>query len=218
MGYAQKGGTPVAYIDMDYILKNLPAYATANEQLDMYSTRWQKEIEQLQQESEVMTIDYHTEQLFLTEPMKRQREKAIADKEKEVLTLKQKYFGADGELFEKRASLLKPIQDEIYVAIEAIATEDRINVVKDRSCDASLVYMAGKLDISDKVLARMGGQSMVGDIKSTFKKIVNEQRDEDVKVKDSFKKENLKKRVVEGMEKTNKTLRDTEENLENTLK
>ena len=32
----------VAYVDIQYILKNLPQYETANEQLNMISKRWQK--------------------------------------------------------------------------------------------------------------------------------------------------------------------------------
>ena len=161
----------VAYIDMDYILKNLPQYETANEQLTMFSQRWQKEVDKLMQETQVLIANYQTEQIFLTEAMKKEREKEIIDKENEALEAKRKYFGVDGELFKKRESLLKPIQDEIYVAIEEIATESRIDIVKDRSADASLIYISSKLDISDKVLAKMGGKTVTP--LGTLKKFVD---------------------------------------------
>ena len=148
----------IAYIDLQYILKNLPSYESANEQLTMISKRWQKEIDAAQQEARVMATNYQTEQIFLSDDMRRKREEEIVAKENEVLELKRKYFGQDGELFKKREALIKPIQDEVYTAIQDIANEKHIDVVKDRSSDASLIYMSSKLDISDQVLRKLGAR------------------------------------------------------------
>ena len=148
----------IAYIDMNYILKNLPQYEQANEQLTMLSKRWQKEIDAAQQEARVMATNYQTEQIFLSEAMRTQREQEIVKKEQEVLELKRKYFGQDGELYKKREALIKPIQDEIYNAIQDLANEKRIDIVKDRSADPSLIYMSSKLDISDQVLRKLGAK------------------------------------------------------------
>lgn len=147
-----------AYIDMQYILKNLPQYETANEQLNMISRRWQKDIDALQNEVKVLTANYQTEQIFLSADMKERREADILAKEQEVLELKRKYFGQEGEWYKKREALLKPIQDEIYNAIQDIANEHRYDVVKDRSADPSLIYMSSKLDISDQVLEKLGAK------------------------------------------------------------
>ena len=148
----------IAYIDMTYILKNLPQYEQANEQLTMLSKRWQKEIDVAQQEARVMATNYQTEQIFLSETMRAQREQEIVQKEQEVLELKRKYFGQEGELYKKREALIKPIQDEIYNAIQDLAGEKRIDVVKDRSADPALIYMSSKLDISDQVLQKLGAK------------------------------------------------------------
>jgi len=148
----------VAFIDMSYILKNLPQYEQANEQLTMLSRRWQKEIDAAQQEARVMATNYQTEQIFLSETMRNQREQEIVEKEQEVLELKRKYFGQEGELYKKREALIKPIQDEIYTAIQDLANEKKIDVVKDRSADPSLVYMSSKLDVSDQVLQKLGAK------------------------------------------------------------
>ena len=149
---------PIAYIDMQYILKNLPQYEQANEQLTMLSKRWQKEIDAAQQEARVMATNYQTEQIFLSETMRTQREQEIVKKEQEVLELKRKYFGQEGELYKKREALIKPIQDEIYNAIQDLANEKRIDIVKDRSADPALIYMSSKLDISDQVLHKLGAK------------------------------------------------------------
>ena len=148
----------IAYIDMQYILKNLPQYETANEQLNMISKRWQKDIDAAQQQAKILVSNYQTEQIFLSQDMKQKREDEILAKEQEVLELKRKYFGQDGEWYKKREALLKPIQDEIYNAIQDIANEKRYDVVKDRSADPSLIYMSSKLDISDQVLEKLGAK------------------------------------------------------------
>ena len=84
--------------------------------------------------------------------------KEILAKEQQVLELKRKYFGQEGEWYKKREALLKPIQDEIYNAIQDIANEKRYDVVKDRSAEPSLIYMSSKLDISDQVLEKLGAK------------------------------------------------------------
>ena len=149
---------PIAYIDMQYILKNLPQYEQANEQLTMLSKRWQKEVDAAQQEARVLATNYQTEQIFLSENMRTQREQEIVKKEQEVLELKRKYFGQEGELYKKREALIKPIQDEVYNAIQEVANEKRIDVVKDRSADPALIYMSSKLDVSDQVLQKLGAK------------------------------------------------------------
>ena len=148
----------VAYVDMQYILKNLPMYETANEQLNMISKRWQKEIDALQQEVQILTTNYQTEQISLSAEMKQRREDEILQKEQQLLELKRTYFGQEGEWYKKRESLLKPIQDEIYTAIQDIANEKHYDVVKDRSAEPSLIYMSSKLDISDQVLTKLGAK------------------------------------------------------------
>ena len=158
LGTMQAKDNTVAYVDMAYILKNLPQYETANEQLTMIAKRWQKEIDALEQEVRVMTTNYQTEQIFLSEEMRQRREQKILAKEQEALELKRKYFGEAGELVKKREALLKPIQDEIYAAIQELANEKHIDVVKDRSSDPGLLYMSSKLDYSDQLLQKLGAK------------------------------------------------------------
>lgn len=148
----------VGYIDLAYILKNLPQYETANEQLTMIAKRWQKEVDALEQEIRVMTTNYQTEQIFLSEEMRTRREEEILKKEQEAIELKRKYFGENGELVKKREALLKPIQDEIYAAIQELATDKHLDVVKDRSADPGLLYMSSKLDFSDQLLQKLGAK------------------------------------------------------------
>ena len=153
-----KESTSVAYVDIAYILKNLPQYESAEEQLSLITRRWQKEVDAIEQEAKVLEANYQTEQIFLSDAMRQQREQEILDKENQALELKHKYFGPQGELDKKREALIKPIQDEIFAAIQDIASEQKLNIVKDRSSDPSLIYISAKMDISDEVLHKLGAK------------------------------------------------------------
>ncbi|HQG68484.1 MAG TPA: OmpH family outer membrane protein [Paludibacteraceae bacterium] len=145
-----------ASVDMSYILKNIPAYETANEQINQVSKKWQSEVEALQKEAEAMYKNYQTELVFMTEEMKKKREEEIVAKEKEAQELKRKYFGPQGELFKKRESLMKPIQDEVYTAIQSISKDRNLEVVFDKSTAMSVVFTTPGIDISDEVLKQLG--------------------------------------------------------------
>jgi outer membrane protein len=146
----------VAIVDMEYIMKNIPAYESANEQLSQISKKWQKEVEEQLQLVQAMYKNYQTELVFLSDEMKVKRENEIVEKEKAAQELKRKYFGADGELYKKRASLMKPIQDEIYNAIKEISDEKSYVLVIDKASASNIIYASTKIDISDEVLAKLG--------------------------------------------------------------
>ncbi len=152
VGTAQK----YALIDMEYILKNIPAYEMTNEQLSQVSKKWQNEVEALQQEAQNMYKAYQSDLVFLSAEMKSQREEEIVKKEQEAQDLKRKYFGADGELYKKRASLMKPIQDEIYNAVKEIAEDKGFQIVVDRASAMSIIFASPKIDISNEVLTKLG--------------------------------------------------------------
>ena len=145
-----------ALVDMEYVLSNLPAYEMANEQLNQISQRFEKEINDLAAEAETMYKNYQSDRVFLTDEQKQAREQEIVAKEKEVSDLRYKYLGADGELYKKRQSLMKPIQEEVYEAIKTVATEKGYQVIFDRASSQSIGFATPKIDISNDVLAKLG--------------------------------------------------------------
>lgn len=145
-----------ALIDMEYILKNVPAYERANEQLNQVSKKWQAEVEALNTEAGTLYKNYQNEVVFLSQEQKKQRQQAIMDKEKQAADLKKKYFGPEGELFKKRESLMTPIQDEIYNAVKDIADQRGYSLVIDRSANAGIIFGSPKIDISNEVLQKLG--------------------------------------------------------------
>ena len=145
-----------ALVDMEYILKNVPAYERANEQLNQVSKKWQAEVDALTTEAQTLYKNYQSEAVFLSEEQKTKSEDNIIAKEKEAAELKKKYFGPEGELYKKRESLMAPIQDEIYNAIKEISDQKGYSMVLDRASDAGIIFASPKIDISNEVLAKLG--------------------------------------------------------------
>ncbi|MDE6301335.1 MAG: OmpH family outer membrane protein [Muribaculaceae bacterium] len=145
-----------AMVDMDYILRNVPSYEMASEQLNQLSQRWQKEVEAVGKEAESMYQNFMAEKVFLTDDQVKKRETEIVAKEKEATDLRYKYFGPEGELYKKRLSLLKPIQDEVYEAIKSIAQQRGYQTIFDRASSSNIIYSSPTIDVSNEVLAKLG--------------------------------------------------------------
>ncbi len=145
-----------AMVDMEYIMKNVPSFEMANEQLNQLSQRWQKEIEVKSKEAENLYQSYLADKVFLTEEQIKKREEEVVSKEKEVSDLRAKYFGPEGELAKKRNSLLKPIQDDVYEAVKKVAKERGLQAVFDRASASDIIFASPQIDVSNDVLAKLG--------------------------------------------------------------
>lgn len=145
-----------ALVDMEYIFRNVPSYEMANEQLNQLSQRWQKEVEAIGKEAETMYNNYLSDKVFLTDEQAKKRESEIVAKEKEATELRYKYFGPEGELYQKRQSLLKPIQDDVYNAIKKVSEERGYQAIFDRASSSDIIYASPRIDISNEVLAKLG--------------------------------------------------------------
>lgn len=150
--FAQK----FALVDMEYILKNIPSYEMANEQLNQVSLRWQKEVEAKAKEAETLYKNFQADMVFLTDEQKKKKEEEIMAKEKEATELRNKYFGPEGELYKKRQSLMKPIQDDIYNAIKKVSEERGYQAIFDRASSANIIYASPRIDVSNEVLDKLG--------------------------------------------------------------
>ena len=145
-----------ALVDMEYILKQVPSYEMANEQLRQLSLRWQKEVEAVSRDADSLYKKYLSDKVFLTEDQTKKREEEIVAKEKQASELRYKYFGPEGELYKKRQTLMKPIQDDVYNAIKKLSEERGYQCIFDRASSANIVYASPRIDVSNEVLAKLG--------------------------------------------------------------
>ena len=128
----------------------------ANEQLNQLSQRWQKEVEAVGKEAETLYQNYLSDKVFLTDEQVKKREEEIVAKEKEATELRYKYFGPEGELYQKRQTLLKPIQDDVYNAIKKVADERGYQAIFDRASSSDIIFASPRIDVSNEVLAKLG--------------------------------------------------------------
>ena len=153
---AQIGGQKIVYVDSEYIMENIPEYADAQEELNALSQKWQNEIKAVMDKVSEMYSKYQTEMVLLSEDQKHAREQEIINKEQEAKTLQMQYFGADGQLYQKRTELVQPIQEKIYTAMQELAQTKNYAFILDLASGTSVLYASDKNDISDEVLDQLG--------------------------------------------------------------
>jgi outer membrane protein len=150
--FAQKFG----YIDSEFILSKMPAYASAKQEVDKFSANWQKEAEDQFQEVEKLRKKYQAEEVLLTEEMKKKRLAEIEQKDKDARDFQKKVFGFEGLLFKKRGELIKPVQDNLFEAVEKVSKKKGLQIMFDKSGDLVMIYTNPVHDYTEYVLEELG--------------------------------------------------------------
>ncbi len=145
-----------AFVDMEYIMSNIPAYEAAQEQLNQLSEQWEKEIQTVYADVETLYKNYQKESVFLSGEMKTQRENEIIELENRAKQLQRKYFGPEGELMKRQQTLLEPVQEKVNEAIRNVADRDNLDAVFDMAGNMGVVYVKPRQNISDEILKELG--------------------------------------------------------------
>jgi outer membrane protein len=150
--YAQR----FAYVDSDYILKHIPEYNSAQKQLDALSEQWQKEVDIKFGNIEDMFKAYQADQVLLNSEMRKRREDEIVQKEQEAKEYQRIKFRFEGELFQVRSKLIKPIQERVSKAIQALADAQQLDMIFDKNSEITLLYANPRLDKSNDIITKLG--------------------------------------------------------------
>ena len=145
-----------ALIDMEYIMKNIPAYQQAINELEQASQQYQNAIDTKRKEAETLYKAYQQGAASMSASQKNEKEEAIVAKEKEAAELRQRYFGPEGEMAKKQEALITPIQDKIYEIVKQISIQRNYDAVIDRASASSIIFASPRIDISQEVLSRLG--------------------------------------------------------------
>lgn len=149
---AQSRTTRIGYIDMEYILENVSDYKEAKSQLELKAQKWKQEIEAKKLNINKLKENLNTEKALLTKELIEERETEIKFLETEMLDYQEKQFGADGNLMRQKSALAKPIQDQVFTAVQDIAEAKNYDFVFDKSADLTMLFSNKRYDISDQVL------------------------------------------------------------------
>lgn len=156
----------IGYIDSNFILSKMPAYNKVQQELDKQVVVWQKDIEKMHQNVEQLKQEFKVEEVLLTEEMKQKRQADIVKKENEVRDYQRKIFGYEGTMFKRRQELIRPIQDEVFTAVEKVSKIRRIDFMLDKAGDIVMIYTNPVHDYTEYVLEELGlaseGQNTAG--------------------------------------------------------
>jgi len=150
--FAQRFG----YVDSEYILKHVPDYLSAQKELSALSAQWQKDVDTRFQELDHLYKAFQADQVLMTADMKKRREAEIVDKEKAAHEFQKLKFGPDGELAQRSSTLIKPIQDRISKAIQAVAEAEDLDMIFDKNSEVIMLYASPRLDKSADVITKLG--------------------------------------------------------------
>ena len=152
---AQSKGVKIGYIDMDYILENVPDYKEASVQLEQKAQKWKQDIEVKKNEISKLKDILKTERALLTKELIEEREEEIKFIENDLIDYQQKRFGSNGDLIIQKASIIKPIQDQVFTVVQDIAEAKGYDFIFDKSSDLTMLFSAKKYDISDQVVRKI---------------------------------------------------------------
>lgn len=152
VSHAQK----IGYIDSNFILSKMPAFNKVQQEMDKYAAGWQKEVETLQQETDKLKQDYKAEEVLLTEQMKKKRQSEITKKDNELRDYQRKVFGYEGMMFKRRQELMRPVQDEVFDAVEKVSKSKGVQMMFDKSGDLVMIYTNPVHDYTEYVLEELG--------------------------------------------------------------
>jgi outer membrane protein len=149
-------GQKYAYVDSDYILKKMPEYQDSKEKLDKLADRWTKEIDELYATLKTKKDNFAKEEVLLPNEEKNKRSEEITKLEQDAVNVQTSHFGVNGDYFQKRQELIKPIQDKVFEAMQKVAQKKGYSFVFDKANQSNLVYAETKFDLSNDVLKEMG--------------------------------------------------------------
>lgn len=151
--FAQK----FAYVDSEYILKQLPEYKSALQLLDAASKQYQQQVDENFADIDKMYKSYQADRVLLTDDMRKRREDEIIEKEKQAKEFQRDKFGPSGALFQKRMELLKPIQQRVSDAVKDISKAKFLDFIFDKSSESTMmIYASSRYDLSNDVIVALG--------------------------------------------------------------
>ncbi len=142
----------IAIVDVAYLLDNMPEYQSAQQELDNVAEAWQQEIAVEQDKVKSMYNKYQAELVLLSDEMKKQKEDEIMEAEKQIRAMQRSKFGPEGELFQKRQSLVSPIQEKVYGVIQEYANERGYDVILDKGGSSGIIFTNDRYDKTDDIL------------------------------------------------------------------
>jgi len=153
LGQAQQR---IGYVDTEYILNQMPEYATVQQKLDRLEKQWRSEIQKQRERVQKLEREFEARRVLYTEAERKRQRKTIEAAKSKVERLRQRYFGPDGELYSRQQELMRPLQERVLAAVEDVATEAGYDYVLDKKGETLFLYARDEHDLNEQVLRELG--------------------------------------------------------------
>ena len=144
------------YVDTDFVLNKMPDYKKAQDEINLLSEGWEKEIQDMAKKIEAMYSSLQAEQVLLTDEMRKERLETIQKREAELKEYQKKVFGFGGLFFLKKQELIKPVQDKVWDAADKVAKQNNLAIIFDKAGELVMIYTDPRYDYTDFVLEELG--------------------------------------------------------------
>lgn len=152
----QAAAQKVGYIDTEKILSAIPAYKSAQQQLDALGKQYQQVIEAEYAKIESLYNKYQQQKGNLTAQGRQAKENEIIRMEQAVKEMQKEYFGAEGAMQEHSARLMDPIKAKVDAAVEQLAGRGGYMIVLDIASMQGVAYCNPSYDLSNEVIRMLG--------------------------------------------------------------
>ncbi len=217
-------GVRIGYIDMEYILDNIPEYRQASQMLDQKIQEWKGEIAVKQTEIDNLKDQLENERPLLTPELIEEKEDEIKYLQQQLLEYRETKFGASGEFIIQKRQLIQPIEDQVFNAVQEIGTVRDYDFIFENSAEALLLFSAERHDISDRVLQMINRSSRKSRLedKKEEKNALQEIADEPYKsVKDAKadeEKEKEREREISERERKRDSIKEAREKVRDSIR
>jgi outer membrane protein len=140
-------------VDSEKVFRSIDAYNTAQKEIETESTNYQKQIDDAFNDLETSFNTYQERKASMSAAERSATEQKIIDREAEITKFQQQVFGEDGVIMKKRLSLIKPIQDRVFAAIEKYAKEQGFDIVLDIASNPTILYYKPEVNRTDALIA-----------------------------------------------------------------
>jgi outer membrane protein len=140
-------------VDSEKIFKSVDSYNSALAEVDADAQRYQTQIDDAFDQLEQTFNTYQQRKASMSAADRAEQERRIVAREEEITKFQADTFGEEGTIFTKRVSLIKPIQDRVFAAIDKYALDHGYDIVIDIASNPTVLYYKPSVDHTDAIIA-----------------------------------------------------------------
>ncbi len=150
----------LGYINSAQILSQAPGRVEAEAQFDKEVVAYRAQLQRMNDSLNALAAAFDKDAPKLDSATRERRGSAVREREARYQS---RARALDSTMQTRQAELVRPIMEQVQKVIEAIRAEDGYSMILDVGSQTSIVVAADKkLDLTDKVLARLKTMPMPG--------------------------------------------------------